>query len=114
MQQSLLDSTAMTPGAALQHVYQRKLSQAEEDCKKEGITFIPIPVECTGGWHSKSVEVISKLGKQLARQTGREETQAVEHLFQRLSVSLAKANASLLTSRQPSHAPQIVDGDIDN
>ena len=61
----------------------------------------------------QSVTVLTKLGRELARQTGREEGESVRHLFQRLSILLMKGNASLILSRTPAFSDQEVDGDID-
>ena len=49
-----------------------------------------------------AVHQIKKLGSALARQQGRteqEEAETIHHLFQRLSVSLMKGNASLIINR---------------
>jgi hypothetical protein len=41
------------------------------------------------------VSALTRLGRQLARQTGREEEETVRNFFQRLSVLLMKGNAAL-------------------
>ena len=81
-------------------------------CEREGICFIPLPVESLGGWHKRAVEVLRKLAKAQARTTGKEEDEAIRHLFQRLGVLLVKGNAALLLNRIPSFPPPELDGDL--
>ena len=47
-------------------------------------------VETFGGWHGAALDVLQKLGRQVARQvgTGREEEDGVRQLRQRVSVLL--------------------------
>ena len=112
----LVDKAAESPGAALVHAQKRKDAQSKEECRAEGIEFIALPVEVLGGFSAKSVEVVSKLGRQLARQTSRDESEVVNHLFQRLSIYLMKGNSALMSRRLPQaqFPPQIVDGDVDS
>ena len=74
----------MVPGAALSYAYSRKMNQADEDCKREGISFLPLPFETFGGLHSQSVRVVSKIGRALAGHTCKQESEVISHLFQRL------------------------------
>ena len=69
-----------------------------EACEREGITFIPLPVETLGGWQKKAVEQLRKLAKAQAGSTGEEEEESIRHLFQRLGVLLVKGNAALSSS----------------
>ena len=98
-------------GSALEHRFQSKMSKYFEACRTQGIHFLPLPVSTLGGWHSRAISALTRLGRQLGRQTGREEDLTVRHLFQRLSTLLMKANASLILSRTPVHSTQEVDGD---
>ena len=52
------------------------------------------------------------LGAALARQKGQEESETTRHLFQRVSLTLARGNSSLLVSRSPEDdlLPPEVDG----
>ena len=55
---------------------------------------------------------IKMLGAPLARQKGQEECETTRHLFQRVSLTLARGNSSLLVSRSPEDdlLPPEVDG----
>ena len=89
---------ATTPGYALSHAYNRKMQQVGDACQREGIEFIPLPLETLGGWSITATKTLRKIGIALASQSHREESQVVSHLFPRLSVLLAKGNAALLGS----------------
>ena len=82
------------------------MTQAGEACRREGIVFVPMPWETLGGWHEQTVEQVKKLASAQARQTGEEQSEATRHLYQKLSVLLARGNAALLLNRFPSFACQ--------
>ena len=91
------------PGHALNYVFDWKMTKHGAACRREGLVFLPMPVESLGGWHEQAVEQVKKIGAALARQTGQEEGEAVGHLFQRLSVLLMRGNA---TGYHPSLNPK--------
>jgi hypothetical protein len=69
---------------------------------REGMVFIPMPWETLGGWHDETVAQVKKLASAQARQTGEERSEEViRHLYQKLSVLLARGNAALLLNRFP-------------
>ena len=53
------------------------------------------------------------MGRQLARNLGKDEDEVVRHLRQRLGVLIARDNAMMMSSRHPTFAPADVDGDQD-
>jgi hypothetical protein len=67
---------------------------------------------CPCGWHKKAVEQFRKLARAQARSTGKEEEDAIRHLFQRLGVLLVKGNAALLLNRIPPFPLPELDGDL--
>ena len=93
-----VENSIRTPGHTLEVAFNDKCRDYSEACEREGITFIPLPVETLGGWHKKAVDQFRKL----ARSTGKEEDDAIRHLFQWLGVLLVKGNAALLLNRIPS------------
>ena len=99
-----------TPGHTLTEAYNRKCRQTLEACEREGILFIPMPVETLGGWHDRAVDQIRKLGRAVARSMGRDDSEVTRHLFQRLGVLLAKGNATLFLNRVPTFPLPEVDG----
>ena len=46
---------------------------AEEECRRQGIAFLPLIAETFGGWHAGAEREVKKLGAALARHTGQEE-----------------------------------------
>ena len=101
LQATLVDRAAESPGYALTHRFNEKISKHGDACAGAGIAFIPMPVETMGGWHEAAVNQIRKIGSSLARHTGQEDLTTISRLFQRLSVLLAKGNAALLLNRTP-------------
>ena len=81
-------------------------------CAAEAICFIPLAVDTFGGWHGAALDVIAKLGRQLARQLGKEEEEVTRQLRQRLSVLLTRDNMAMLGSRTPTLPPATIDGDV--
>ena len=67
----------------------------------EGITFTPLAVDTLGGWHPTALETITRLGRQLARNIGKEDTECVRHLRQRLAILLVRDNAMQLQCGSP-------------
>ena len=88
----------------------RQIRGAAEDCRREGIAFLPLVVESFGGWHSAAEAEVKKLGAALARQTGQDESEVLRHLWGRLGLLLQRGNAAILGNRLPSHPPPEVDG----
>ena len=81
-------------------------------CKQQGLHFAPLVVEALGGWHEKSATALTKLARQLSRQTWRDD-EAVRQLRQRLSMKLMKGNSALILSRTPTFPQAKVDRDQD-
>ena len=109
LQQALIGKAAETAGAAASRAYDRKNRQSFEEYRAQGIHFIPMSVETLGGWHPQAVKVIRTLGRQLARQTGREDSEVISQTFQRLSILLMKGNSALIINCAP---PNALPGDL--
>ena len=107
-----LADSATTPGHTLTGAFNDKCRDYLAACQREGIAFISLPVETLGGWNAKAELVIKKLARAQARTTGKDEDEAIRHLFQRLAVLLVKGNAALLVNRVPSHPPPTVNGEL--
>ena len=74
------EKAAHTPEAALVHALHRKNTQSKEDCVKEGLKFLALPVEVLGGFAAQTVEVVNHFGKQLGGQSGHDEALVTNHL----------------------------------
>ena len=57
------------------------------------------------------MKTITRLGRQLARNLGKDMDEVGRHLRQRLGVLIVRDNAAMMASRHPTFAPPEVDGD---
>ena len=105
-----IEDSAARPGHTLTVAFSDKCRQTHQACEREGIVFIPLPVETLGGWHERAADQIRKLARAAARNSGSEEEEVTRHLFQRLGILLVKGNAALLANRIPSFPSPEVDG----
>ena len=110
LQQATLTGAATTPGFALDYAFGNKVRGAEEECRAQGIAFLPIVAESLGGWHNGAEREVKKLGAALARHTGQEEGEAISHLWGRLAVLLQRGNAAILANRVPALPDAQIDG----
>ena len=112
--QSNVQAAAAESGAALEKAFKRKVQGAAQACQEQGIAFLPIAMETLGGFHKVAAEQVKRIGVAVARHQGVLETVAVKQLFQRLSLTLMRGNASLVMTRRPDSdlAPAEVDGII--
>ena len=101
---------AASAGHALNFAYERKMTAAAEDCRQQGIAFLPLAAESLGGWHPTAEREVKKLAAALARNTGRPEGEAAAHLWGRLGVLLQRGNAALLGNRVPAPPDATIDG----
>ena len=76
-------------------------------------SLFPLVVDTFGGWHKDSLEVITKLGRQVSRQTGKEEDEIVRQLRQRVAILLVRDNVNMFDSRTPSYPQAVIDADVD-
>ena len=54
------------------HSHNIKVKKYGSHCEAEGMVFFPLAVDALEVWHKEALEVISKLGRQLARVAGRD------------------------------------------
>ena len=90
---------------------QTKMDDPEDDDLDD---FVDKITETNNCWQAQAIPIISKLGQQLARHTGGEESQVQKHLWERLGILLMKGNASLILSRSPDKTLSEVDGVVDS
>ena len=110
LQAATMPGAANTAGHALNHAYGRKANGAEEECRRQGIAFLPLVAETFGGWHSGAEREVRKLAAALARHTGQDESEATSHLWGRLGILLQRGNAAILGNRVPALPGAHIDG----
>ena len=101
-------------GSGVPHSLNIKMGKYSNRCEAEGIVFIPLFVDTFGGWHKDSLEMVSKLWRQVSRQTGKEEEEIVRQLRQRAAILLVRDNVNVFDSRTPSFPQAFIDADVDN
>ena len=104
LQDATVAGAATTAGHALQHAYDRKMRGTAEDCRRQGISFIPIVCESFGGFDGRAEREIKKISAALSLHTGVEPGQATHHVWGRLSCLLMRGNAAILGNRVPAAA----------
>ena len=110
LQQQLVEQVAREGEKGVQHAFNIKMGKYSE---AEGIVFFPLVVDTFGGWHKDSLEVITKLGRQVTRQTGKEEEEIVRQLRQRVAVLQVRDDVNMFDSRNPTYPQAVVDADVD-
>ena len=70
-----------------------------DNCRTQGIAFLPLVVETFGGWDSEAVKYLKDMARLCARRWGKINADEIKHFFQRLSVALQRGNAALLIER---------------
>ena len=112
LQELTREGAAAKPGHAADVAYQRKMNGAAEDCRAQGIVFLPLAAETFGGWHEVAVVQVKKLASALARHNGQEEGEVAGHIWSRLGVLLQRGNAMMMANRIPSFPAPPTDGRI--
>ena len=102
LQAATVDRESIEPGYALNLAHDRKLRAAQEDCRRQGLTFVPLAVEALGGWHPLAETQVRKLGSCLALHSGQDDAETITFLWRRLSILLQKGNCAILGNRTPS------------
>ena len=90
---------AAEAGASLAKACQRKVRDTAEACRREGFVFLPFAMETLGGLHPGAVTQVKQLAAALARAKGSEEGEVTSQLFGRLSLTLMRGNALMLSTR---------------
>ena len=107
LQNATVALAAETAGHALTFAYERKMRGAFEECREQGIKFIPIVAETLGGWDKVAVEEIKKLATAKVRHVGGEEEEQIRRAFTKLSVLLMRGNAAILANRIPAEIARL-------
>ena len=110
LQDATVVRAATEPGHALNFAHDRKLRGAEEDCRQQGIAFLPLVAESFGWLASMRGE-----GGEEAWQCAGQAHRAAggggpAHLGGRLGILLQRGNAAILGNRVPNFPQAEVDG----
>ena len=79
----------------------RNYLNTADDCQRQGIAFVPLVGEPSGGWGPSAQCVFKSLAKAIAALSGRTWQAELECHRQALGVLLRQANARAIFRRQP-------------
>ena len=71
----------------------------ERLCRQQGIVFIPLVAEPSGGWGPTGADTLRRLARASDRRGGDELGAGAAQLFQRLSVAIRRATARAVLRR---------------
>ena len=108
MQQSTIQGAAENQGHARRIAEERKFAAHVAACQAAGISFIPLAVETLGGLSVTAADTISSIGRLMGQRFGISPSESTRHLFQRLSISLWRGNATIWIHCSPSSVDRVV------
>jgi hypothetical protein len=112
MQLATTARAAHEVGWTANRAYQDKMRKYGAICREIGMEMSPLALDTFGGWAPRSAIQIKRLALALARHTGEDQSRAVTHTFQRLSVLLARDNATMFLTRIPDPVDAMISGII--
>ena len=110
LSKTALPRSSIAAGAALESMKAAKMNKHSRPCQANGISFVPLVVETLGGWDGDALFHLRLIAKQTSARSASLASTATRHFFQRLSVLLQRANASLIAARAPPPAPPHIVG----
>ena len=105
VQQSIVGQAALTAGAAAKAYEARKRTHLDTEalCNQQGIQFLPIVAECSGGWGADSLKSLRHLARVSADRSGRKQSHVFTELLQSLCIIIRSAKARAVLRRAPGH-----------
>ena len=81
--------------------YKRSFLNTAEQCRQEGLEFVPVVMEgCSGAWGPAARKVWSHIAKLVASKTGEDSSKVSERHQQSLSICVQRENARAIARRQ--------------
>ena len=94
-----LTEAGVARGSAAMAAEVRKHGVNDRKCAELGWVAIPLAVETYGCWGAEAQSTISQLASRLAIQLQCSKSKAITTIYQRLNLTLVRANARALLSR---------------
>ena len=93
--------------AAEYEAWKKSYLNTEEECRQQGILFVPLVAETSGGWGSASLAVLRRMAKRASGRGGAssDERAVLPQLLERLSVTIRAAKARAALRRAGGFAP---------
>ena len=84
--------------------HKRNYQDTQLQCEAQGVTFLPVVAERSGGWGPTGLKVLRKVAKAAAARTASEPGVLLSQYLQGLSVSIRRSAARAVLKRS---APQV-------
>ena len=99
--QDVLTQAVLASGAAAVQYEQRKRNflDTETQCSQQGVLFIPMVAESSGGWGPSGRSTLRKLAKAAGQRCARDEETSLSQILERLSVAVRAAKARAVLRR---------------
>ena len=112
LQQGIVGQAALTSGAAAKAYEERKRAflNTADLCAQQGILFVPLVAECTGGWGEDSLKALRHLAQAAADRRGREKGEVLTEILQSLCIIIRSAKARAVLRRAPCGNPALGSG----
>ena len=106
LRRDVVESSARDGSSAVSNyeTFKRSYLDTENNCREEGIKFIPLVCEANGGgWGPAGLAVWKELAKQKSIVSGEPNSITAGHLLQTLGIILHKENARAILRRSPNN-----------
>ena len=96
-----MPQAAENAGAAARayETFKRAHLNTETECGQQGVTFVPMVAESSGGWGPEGLQTLRQLAKGTARRAGSDASASMGQLLQRLCVCIRSAKARAVLRR---------------
>ena len=102
-QDYLIEASRSTGYAAtVYEQYKRDYLGTAQDCLHQGIAFLPVVAETSGGWGLSASSTFKTLARAVAMKTGEEASSVLRSQRQTLGIGIRRANARAIFRRQSS------------
>ncbi len=107
----VLAQACLKPGAAAEAYehHKRVYLDTAADCQRQGLAFIPIVAESSGGWGPSAQCVFKALARSIAVLSGREPDKELLEHRQAMGVFIRQANARAVSRRDPGATARVDD-----
>ena len=79
--------------------HKRSYLDTEAECTQQGVTFIPMVAESSGGWGPDALKTLRQLAKTSSSRARTDEDTTMGHLLQSLCVTIRSAKARAVLRR---------------
>ena len=99
--QAALQMASGEAGAAakMYETHKRTFKDTEDVCSQQGMTFLPMVAESSGGWGPGGLKVLKTLAKKAAARDGLPASVHMGHYLEGLSVAIRRAAARAILRR---------------